>query len=289
MCSHELAFCPKRLVTDFFPRPELVQRSLFVLALLASLTLTSCQKRDASSSEKLKSGLKVRFFAAASTIDAVTEACQQFTKETGIDVETSFAASSTQATMLLQGVRADLFLSASVQWSDAIRKELPDCDTVNLLGNRLVLVVPIESWLDIKSIAEVNSDEVHKIAIADYKAVPAGIYSKQALENAGLWDAVSTKLVGTLDVRQALTMVENGVVDCGFVYQSDAQSSKLVRIVAEVAGHDPVVYPLLLLPNASVNGRALFDFLQADKVQKVFERHGFQVLPVPFDAGSLVK
>ena len=289
MRSHELAIHPKPLTSGFWPRPESIQQTLFVLALVASLSLTSCQKRDETSTENSKRGPGVRLFAAASTIDAVNEACRQFTIETGIEVETSFAASSAQASMLIQGVRADLFLSASVQWSEAVRKEYPDCETVTLLGNQLVLVVPIDSELDIKSLADLDSEEVHKISIADYMAVPAGIYSRQALESAGLWGAVSAKLVGTLDVRQSLAMVENGVVDCGFVYQTDAQSSKHVRIVAEVTGHDPVVYPLLLMPDASADGRKLFGFLQDGNARKVFERLGFQALTVPSDDGTLVK
>lgn len=289
MRAHELPFHPRRRSVAIQNRPTRNRRAGSLICLITLVSLTSCQKSEVSLTESSKPGSEIRLFAAASTIDVVTEACQVFTKETGIDVETSFAASSTQASMLIQGVRTDLFLSASVQWSDAVRNQYPECDAVNLLGNQLVLVVPKDSKLDIASIGDLKSENVHKISIADVRAVPAGIYSKQALETAGLWAAVSNKLVGTLDVRQALAMVENGVAECGFVYRTDARTSQHVRVVAELTGHDPIVYPLLLMPNASADGRTLFKFLQTDKARTVFERHGFQVLPVSSDARTLVK
>ncbi len=282
-------FVPDRHEICFRIRSKCAHRFILAIGLVASFLLTSCQSGKESLLNVGHSGRNVRLYAAASTIDVVTEICDLYRKEAGIQVETSFAASSAQAAMLIQGARADLFLSASVQWSEAVKQEFPNAEVVKLLGNRLVLIVPNDSKLTIQSIADLKSAEIRKIAIADYKSVPAGVYAKQAIDNAGLWESVSEKLVGTMDVRQALTMVENGVVDCGLVYQTDVGSSQHVRVVAEVTGHDPVIYPLLLFPQASTEGRAFFEFLQSNAARTVFESHGFQALPVPSGLGPVVK
>ncbi len=52
--------------------------------------------------------------------------------------------------------------------------------------------------------------------------MPVGRYTKEALESAGLWDAVKGKSLNTQNVRQSLDYVARGEADAGFVYVTDA-------------------------------------------------------------------
>jgi molybdate transport system substrate-binding protein len=223
----------------------------------------------------------VRLYAAASTIDGINEVATLFTEDYGIAVESSFAASSTQASMLIRGGKADLFLSASRNWNRAVAAEFPGSKSIALLGNELVIVVPAVSGIDVDSLEDLASPAIRKIAIADYNAVPAGVYARQALESAGLWESVSGKLVGAVDVRQALTMVENRVTDCGLVYASDALDNPHVRVVARVGGHSEIVYDLLLLPGSGSGARRFFEYLQSDVAKAIFRDHGFSIPAAP--------
>ena len=115
---------------------------------------------------------------------------------------------------------------------------------VDLLGNRLAVVVARE----ITSIAEVKDllrPEVKRIAIADPEAVPAGVYARQYLRTAGLWDQLSPKVVPVANVRAALTSAENGSVQAALVYESDAaaaRSAKLALVISD-PGAPRIVYP----------------------------------------------
>ena len=66
--------------------------------------------------------------------------------------------------------------------------------------------------------------------MADPRAVPAGISSSKL----GLWDKLEPKIVPTENVRAALAAVESGNVDVGFVYKTDANISKKVKVIFSV-------------------------------------------------------
>ena len=70
-----------------------------------------------------------------------------FTKQTGIKVVASYAASSALMKQIENGAPADVFASADLDWMDygAQKKLIKDDTRVNLLGNRLVLIAPKDS------------------------------------------------------------------------------------------------------------------------------------------------
>ena len=133
---------------------------------------------------------QITVFAAASLKNALDDVNAAFTKATGIKVVASYEASSALAKQIEQGAPADVFISADLRWMDyAAEHKLIKPDTrVNLLGNKLVLIAPVNSKLDNVTIgqgfdiAKLAGDG--RIAVADVKAVPAGLYAKAALEKA---------------------------------------------------------------------------------------------------------
>nr|AYM52359.1 molybdenum ABC transporter periplasmic molybdate-binding protein [Hyalangium minutum] len=226
---------------------------------------------------------KVLVFAAASTTDAVQELGKAFTKEQGHTVEFAFGGSNDLARQAVAGAPADVFLSADLAKMDQVEKAglLQAGTRVELLSNRLVVVVPVGSKLKVASGAELKG--VKRLALADPAAVPAGLYAKAWLEKAGVWKEVEPRVVPTLDVRAALAAVEAGRVDAAVVYATDAALSKRVRVAFTVPEADGprVVYPVAALSKgkASEAGRAFVRFLQGETARSVFERYGFIFLP----------
>ena len=86
----------------------------------------------------------VLVFAAASLKDALDDAVTGFTRQSGIKVRTSYAASSAIAKQIEQGAPADLFFSADLDWMGYLDKEgqIDAASRVDLLRNRLVLIAP---------------------------------------------------------------------------------------------------------------------------------------------------
>jgi molybdate transport system substrate-binding protein len=227
-------------------------------------------------------GETVLVFAAASTTDALNEIKTQFTKETGIAVETNFAASSALAQQIVNGAEADLFISADTKWADYLAGKDVVVRQQNLLGNRLVVVVPSDSQLDVRKAADLLDGRVEHLALGEPGSVPAGRYARQALVKLGLWDQLKDKVVSAEDVRHALTYVETAAAEAGIVYATDAAISKKVKVAVELPEKltDPIRYPLLLLQHgkASAAAQSFYSYLSSAPARRIFQEYGFAVL-----------
>jgi molybdate transport system substrate-binding protein len=231
----------------------------------------------------------ITVFAAASMKNALDDANAAFTKVTGVKVTASYAASSALAKQIEQGAPADVFLSADLQWMDYVAEhKLIRPDTrVNLLGNRLVLIAASDSRLDrveIKDgfdIARLAGDG--RIAVADVRAVPAGLYAKAALEKLGAWKAAEPKLAMAENVRATLAFVARGETPIGIVYETDAKVEPKVKIVGVFpdGSHPPVTYPVAETATAKAAAARYLAFLRSGNARAIFEKYGFSVLTKP--------
>jgi len=232
----------------------------------------------------------ITVFAAASLRNALDEADTAFSKATGIKVVASYAASSALIKQIEQGAPADVIVSADLTWMDyAAGHKLIKPDTrVNLLGNRLALIVPTDSKLDKVTIG--NGFDIAKlagpgrIAVADVSAVPAGRYAKQALEALGVWPAAERKLAMAENVRAALAYVARGETAIGIVYETDAKVELGVKIIGVFpeGSHPPVIYPAAATAATANPAVAHYlDFLRTGAAKVIFERYGFSFLIRP--------
>jgi molybdate transport system substrate-binding protein len=228
----------------------------------------------------------VLVFAAASLTDAMQEIGSAFTRKTGKRVTLSFAASSALARQIESGGRVDVFVSADREWMDYLETRnlvRPDSRT-NVAGNRLVLIAPSDSKLELKlephaRIAEALGNR--RLATGDPDIVPVGRYAKQALTSLDVWDRVSNRLVGADNVRAALAFVARGEAPLGIVYETDARIDPQVRVVAvfPANSHAPIVYPAAATTNAQTAAQTFIDFLLEPEAQAILAKLGFQPAP----------
>ncbi len=223
----------------------------------------------------------VVLLAAASTAEAVEEIAREFQEETGIRVTVSTGGSNALANQIIAGAPADVFLSASQEWADAVAAKQLAEKSQPLLTNRLVLIVPRGNPDKVNSPDDLKSPRLTKLALAG-ESVPAGKYADQALRSLGLLEdlARENKIARGQDVRGALTYVELGEASAGIVYATDAKISQRVEVVYTFLAdtHDEVVYPAVLLKRGAENAsaRRFFDYLCGTKAMEVFQRQGFE-------------
>ncbi len=84
----------------------------------------------------------ITVFAAASLKTALDQIAADWTAQTGDKVVISYAGSSLLARQIQQGAPADVFISASTDWMDAVAQDglIDPAARVDLLGNTLVLI-----------------------------------------------------------------------------------------------------------------------------------------------------
>ena len=229
---------------------------------------------------------QVVVFAAASLTTALTQIETGFEAATGHDLVVSLGGSSALAQQIRQGAPADLFISASTDWMDALAADglIAPGGRFDLLGNRLVLIahgrdaarVAIGPSLDLA--AHLGEG---RLAMALVDAVPAGIYGKAALTHLGVWPALAPRVAQTDNVRAALALVALGEAPYGIVYATDANAQDNVTIIATFPpdSHPPITYPVAVLAGRGGAGvDAFVAYLRSDAARTILERQGFVAL-----------
>jgi molybdate transport system substrate-binding protein len=239
-----------------------------VLAVLACLALCALPAR----------GADLLVFAAASlteALDAVNAGYQ------GAAITTSYAGSSTLARQIEAGAPADVFISANPGWMDTLEREglIAEGSRHTLLTNHLVVIghkgaKPLTSFgaLD----AAVGHD---RLALALSQAVPAGIYARQALTAAGLWDKLAPRVAEADNVRAALLLVAWDQAPFGIVYATDAAAEDQVSVVWRIDDslHDPIRYPAARIVGADPAAGDYLAYLRSPRAAAIFARYGFGV------------
>jgi molybdate transport system substrate-binding protein len=225
-------------------------------------------------------------FGAASLTNVLQDIGAQYSRETGQQVQFSFAASSALARQIEAGTRADAFVSADEDWMDylATHNLIQSKSRHDIIMNRLVLIAPLGSTINLKIAphfalaAALGKD---KLATGDPSSVPVGRYARAALTNLGVWSEVASHIVPAEDVRAALAYVARGETPLGIVYETDALVEKRVRVVDTFPedSHPPITYPVALISTAKPGAGRFVAYLKSPAARAVFAHYGFQNLP----------
>lgn len=276
-----------------------------LLALLLMFTLVGCnsavetsaspsdvQATDEITADVTAEPVELIVFAAASMTETITEIVEMY-KEVAPNVTLiiTFDSSGTLKTQIEEGADCDVFISAAqkqmnelditsdknTEGLDFIRSE----SRVNILENKVVLVVPLGNPAGLNSFDDVATDLVSTIALGN-SDVPVGQYSEDIFTNMGIWDAIQGKITFGTNVKEVTTWVSEGTVDCGVVYSTDANAANL-QVIAEASADmmtKSATYPAAVL-KASKNveaAEAFLNYLKSEACSAVFEAAGFSVV-----------
>ncbi|AIQ11573.1 molybdate ABC transporter substrate-binding protein [Paenibacillus durus] len=248
--------------------------AVMAVAVFAATPLVTSGKAEAASKTK------IMVSAAASLKDSLDKIEVQYEKaHPTIDLIFNYAASGTLQKQIEQGAPADIFFSAG----DKQMKALVDGGLIStnkkLLKNQLVVVVPANSTAKLNTISLLTDPSFKKVAIGQPESVPAGQYAQQSLTSKKIWDKLQGKLVFGKDVRAVLSYVETGNADAGFVYKTDALTSKKVKIALTVGSfvHKPINYPIGIVKGTKheAEAKAFYSYLQTNAATSVFKSYGF--------------
>lgn len=288
------------------------------LALCMALSLASCGSKSASSSasaskskssassEKAKK-VEISVFAAASMTEALNQIIDRYKKEApNVTVTATYDSSGTLEKQIEQGAACDLFISAAQKQMDALDGSLKG-DTsknpngedyvlqgtrVDILENKVVLAVPAGNPAKITSFQDLKTSKLKMIALGN-SDVPVGSYSLQVLKSLGL-DVAAMEKAGKItygsNVKEVTTQVDQGTVDCGIIYATDAYSAQAAGSKMEVVATatedlcSKAIYPAAVMKTVGgatakqTAAKAFLKFLQTDSCSAVFKKIGFTIV-----------
>ncbi|MDR1472403.1 MAG: molybdate ABC transporter substrate-binding protein [Synergistaceae bacterium] len=269
-----------------FKKVALMSLSLFAFGVFM---LFNSPRADAADGKTLV------VFAAASMTESMNEIAGLYSKVApDVKITYNFDSSGTLKTQIQEGADCDIFISAGQRQMNQIDIDADasvntdKLDFVlkgtrfNIVSNKVVLIVPKGKNPGISDFKDAVTDKVSLIALGN-SDVPVGQYSEEIYKNLGLWDQLNAqkKISFASNVKEVLSQVAAGAVDCGVVYSTDAATSSEVEVTASAPDgtHAPITYPAAILKRTKdeTAARAFAEFLKGGEARGVFERIGFSI------------
>ena len=220
---------------------------------------------------------EVVVFAAASLESALTQIAQTYeAQHEDVKLTFTFDSSGTLKTQIEEGAVCDLFLSAAQKQMNQLDSQdttgtntdgldFVYSDTrIDLLENQVVLAVPPENPGKINSFTDLASGD-YLLCIGN-DDVPVGAYSLEILDYLGYsLDQLEDqgKVTYASNVSEVARQVQEGVVDAGMVYATDASTYGLNVVDAATPEMcQQVIYPAAVMKSGQADSYdAAEDFL----------------------------
>lgn len=244
--------------------------SLIVAASLLVSTLTAAQQ--------------LRVAAAADLQFAMKDLAARYELQSGQVLEISYGSSGNFFTQILNGAPFDLFFAADSSYPQKlVEAGLAERQTLySYARGRIVLWVPPESRLPIsqKGLSVLLDPQIQRIAIANPDHAPYGQAGVAALQKAGIYEKVKTKLVFGENISQAAQFVQSGNAQIGIVALSLATSPAMRAgnrwlVPAELY---PQLEQVAVVISSSKNKRDALSFLhfvKSPQGREILSAYGF--------------
>jgi molybdate transport system substrate-binding protein len=247
------------------------------LVLMAAAACSSSKRGDDKAPVRT-----IRVAAASDLARAFGDVGRAFTAETGITPVFDFGSSGLLAKQIEQGAPFQLFAAANRNFADQVVKA-GKCDSSTLALYSRGRVIAWGKAGSPTKLADLADPKYKRIGIANPDHAPYGKAAVQAMQKAGIYDAVKDRLVLAENVQQAFTYAQEGSVDVSFAALSLGVASGAKDYLAvELDLHDPLEQTLVVCgagPQAEA-GRELAAFIVGDKGRAIMEGFGFSTTGV---------
>ena len=205
--------------------------------------------------------------------------------QNNIKIKPVFMGTSQLVMQIKNGANPDIFISANIEWMDYLerKKIISKKFRKDFVYNSLVVITnkknSINEFINIKELENAFLKSKTKISLAMTKTIPAGIYAKNFLENAGIWENIKEKYVESTNVRTALNYVARNELEFGIVYKTEAVGNNKVKIVYSIKGekYKKIIYPIAAL-NEKKETKEVYDFFLDNESLTKALRWGFEIL-----------
>lgn len=224
--------------------------------------------------------------AAASDLQfAFTEVGQRFEAETGQSVIFTFGSTGNLTSQIENGAPFDILAAANVSFVNRLAEQgltIPETQQLYAQG-RIVLVVNRNAGVQAISLDDLLDPTITRIAIANPEHAPYGQAAREALQSAGVWEAIQEKLVLGENVSQTLQFVQTGDAPVGIVAFSIADVPEVTGTLLPVDLHEPINQALAVIKSTTHEeaARAFIEFVNGPVGREIMKQHGF-LLPGEF-------
>lgn len=190
-----------------------------------------------------------------------------------VEIDLSVAGSQVLVAQVREGAPLDVVITADAATARSLADlELLAASPVPFARNRLAIAVAAGNPLDITGLDDLADDQITLILASP--EVPAGAYTRQLLERAGV--KVSPDSLEP-SVRAVLAKIQLGEADAGVVYQTDLRAGGVSGVVIPQEANVSTEYFVAVIDRDKVETATGFaTFLQTAEAQGILAGLGFQ-------------
>ncbi len=218
-------------------------------------------------------------YAAADLAFAFKEIIPLFEHATGAKVTLVLGSTGNLAIQIEHGAPADVFFAADQSFVEGLRARgvvIPGTQSLYAQG-RIVLAASRKAGVAVRDLADLAKAEVRRVAIANPAHAPYGRAAQEALEAAGLWARLRSKLVYGENIRQTLQFIQTGAVEAGIVALSVADVPEVQYVPIEPKLYRPLNQMAVVVKRSARPelGLAFIQFLNGPEGRPIMRRFGF--------------
>ena len=271
-----------------------------LVVLLSAMMVFSFAACGGGGEDETAETVTVNVFAAASLSNVMADFEAQYEEANpGVDIVINADSSGALLTQIQEGAPCDVFFSAAQKQMDTLEEDgmVVEGTRTNVVNNQLVVITQPDSATEVTGLADIG--KAKSIALAD-GSVPVGKYTRQAMINLGLLEAVddpaaittaevSEQLGGVEiseqgNVSKVLAAVEEGSCEVGTTYLSDTVGHEDGVKIIEIVGYDVtgnIIYPVAQIVNpdaTDAEAAAAADFIAfitSDDAKTLYQQYGF--------------
>jgi molybdate transport system substrate-binding protein len=230
----------------------------------------------------------LRIAAAADLQYVLPDLAAQYEKQTGAKLAITYGSSGSFFAQIQNGAPFDLFLSADLDYpKKLVVAGFADADSlIAYAQGHLVIWLPPDSPLDLKTagLRTLLDPRIQKIAIANPEHAPYGRAAIVAIQDAGLYGQLKSKLVFGENVSQAAQFVQSGSAQAGLIALALALSPAMKSGKSyELSGRRfPAIGQAAVVLKSSPNRQAasaFLEFLKTPPARAILERYGYSAPP----------
>ena len=266
---------------------KLVKIKVIIIGIAVAITMVSCHESKKTVMPAHPEEIMV--FAAASLTQSFEEIAEKFKQKKNVEVVFNFAGSQTLATSIIQGVKADVFASANMDYMKFLNQKGFIEESQIFAKNRLIICKNKKSRTTIKVLEDL-SNSVIKLIVGD-ESVPVGKYFytvlEDAVKNQSLEEEFKQKIIANikseeLNVKDIVSKIIIGEADAGIVYRTDVNEKNMYQLeIVEMKEFEETEakYTIGVVQAAPNNeaARIFVDFVVSSEGKEILKKYGFIV------------
>ena len=229
---------------------------------------------------------QIRVAVAANVSYAIKDLVEAFNKKyPDTQVQVILGSSGKLTAQIKHGAPFGLFMSANMLYPDRLYKDKRAITKPVVYAQGALAILSKKRRDYCAQIHLLEDKDIDKIAIGNSKTAPYGEAAKEALENAGIYDKIKSKLVFGESISQTvsyvMTSADIGIISKSTLYAPQMSEYKEAIHWSEVDErlYTPIKQGMVLLKHAKGNAeaKAFYDFILSSEAKEILQKYGYKI------------